>query len=95
MKPSRTRRATMTHVTDKFELQTWLDQAFRGDIPENIAILTSRQSKFENVVEEMLTQLAPETRPVVEKLYEMHEADTQLMYEIMAELFKRHLEDHP
>lgn len=85
----------MTQTTHPFEIDSWLDEAFRGEVPTQVAELVERQSKFENVVVEMMTQIPEETRPFAEKLYEMHQADSALMYTIVAELFKRHLEDHP
>lgn len=85
----------MTNIASGFNLKAWVNEAFRTDVPTEIAQMVDRQTKFENVVEEMMTQLPPETRPVVEKLYEMHEADSAMMYTIVGELFKRHLEDHP
>lgn len=85
----------MTQVTNDFRLHNWLQEAFRGDVPESIAMLLEQQDKRENVVEEMFTQLSPETKDVVQRLYEMHQADMELMYRVMGELFQRHLADHP
>lgn len=81
-------------VTD-FNLQQWVEKAFRGAAPSRITHMVNSQSKMENVMEEMLTQLPPETRAAMEKLYEMHEAETALMYAVIEELFLRHLTDHP
>ena len=81
-------------VTD-FNLQQWVEKAFQGSPPSHIKKMVQSQSTKENVVEEMLTQLPSETRAAVEKLYEMHEAETALLYAVIEELFLRHLKGHP
>lgn len=84
----------MAQIRGEFRLHNWLTDAFRGEIPETVTTLMESQEKRENVVEEMFTQLPPETRDVMERLYEMHRADTELMYTVVAELFRRHLSHH-
>ncbi|MCA9776636.1 MAG: hypothetical protein KC800_07975 [Candidatus Eremiobacteraeota bacterium] len=85
----------MSGVAEKCDLSTWMGQAFRGNVPDHLMEMMEHKRKLENIFEEMLTQLPEETRPVMESLYEMHHADSKLMYEVLAELFLRHLDGHP
>lgn len=78
-----------------FSLGPWLHEAFRGELPEEVAQLFAHRETTENVMTEMMTQWPASVREPMEHLHQMHKADTELMYAVMKNLFLRHLEGHP
>lgn len=85
----------METTVRSFCLDAWLDEAFRGDPPAGLVELAKARAARENVFREMLTQYPPELRDGLEHLAEMHRVETSMLYRVIEELFKRHLEDHP
>ena len=85
----------MTQVQEEFKMETWLDQAFRGDIPEEVSELMEHYQKSENIFGEMLTQVSDANRPLIESLHDMHKYNREMVFQVMQNLFMRHLEHHP
>lgn len=85
----------MTMIQEGFNLEQWLMEAFQGEIPEVIQSGLKESQVGANTVEEMMTQVSPDTRAALERLYELHRSETALMFTVMRELFLRHLEHHP
>jgi len=85
----------LTLVKESLDHRQWLEEAFRGQVPEEISRLQERRATAANVLEEMKTAMDPKLRKAVEHLYDLHNHETELMYAVVEHLFKRHLEGHP
>lgn len=85
----------MTTKQMKFELDQWLDHAFRGQVPDHLAQLAHRRQTDTTVFRELVTQVPEDHRDVLEHVFELQRADTEMVLTVMEELFRRHLEHHP
>ncbi len=77
-----------------FELTSWLETAFRNEIPPSVERLLNERKVAQNCFEELMTQLPTDVHPVIESLYELQKTETFIQYRVFQELFLRHLERH-
>lgn len=80
---------------EKTELTTWMEKAFRGDLPEEVEMLLRQRETDFNLLTEMMTQWPASIKEPMDHLVRLQQADTQLMYAVIEKLFTRHLESHP
>jgi hypothetical protein len=83
---------TMEKPTD---LRAWMNTAFRGEIPGDVARLMKHRDTMNTVFTEMMTQRPPELREPMEQMHQVSQAETELLYSVIENLFVRHLESHP
>jgi hypothetical protein len=76
-------------------LRPWLETAFRSDLPEEVERLYKHREVMDNVFTEMMTEWPSNLREPLKHLHQLHQADTDLMYAVIGNLFLRHLERHP
>jgi hypothetical protein len=85
----------MLATRQRFDHKEWLNRAFRGQVPEGISELLESRDVAANVLEEMMTQWPPDQRRAIERLYDAHRAESELLYGVIEGLFSKHLEQHP
>ena len=76
------------------DVEAWLDNAFRGEVPRAVQDLNHKREVQENVLREMFTQYDEELHDALERFFELNQTQHAMMYAVIEELFKRHLEDH-
>jgi hypothetical protein len=76
------------------DLGTWLQTAFRGNLPEEVQQALKHRDTMENTFVEMMTEWRPEMKEAMQHLHQLHKADTEMTYVVIKNLFLRHLEGH-
>lgn len=76
-------------------LDSWLETAFRGDLPEEVQELLKHRNTMDNVFGEMMTEWPAKIRQPMQHLHQLQQAEMDLLYSVVKNLFLRHLEAHP
>ncbi len=84
----------MTPPVETKSLTSWLETAFRGELPQEVKDLLVHRNTTENVFTEMMTEWPAKTREPIQHMHQMHKADMELMYAVIENLFLRHLQGH-
>lgn len=85
----------MLTADESTSLASWLQEAFRGNPPAEVERLLKHREATENVLTEMMTEWPAHIKEPMQHLHLLHQADTELMYSVIKNLFIRHLESHP